>query len=172
MPILVVLQGLVDGYATTRRIKKLKRRRAITPLTMIVAQKPAQSLAATAPPLAAAVHIRGNSRMLPLPLVIPLRMEMVDVFAQRPPQRALAEEDHLGQELLLDRLTQRSAWAFRFGLRAGSARGSTRPDIRVARNYRVNFVSRSCRRYLESRSAPRSSMVAFRATCFIHASSG
>jgi hypothetical protein len=31
-------------------------------------------------------------------------------------------------------LTQRSAYAFRFGLRAGNASGSTRPDEMTARN--------------------------------------
>jgi hypothetical protein len=81
-----------------------------------------------------------------LPLMIPLGMEMVDIVAQCPPQRALAEEDDFGQALLLTDLTQRSAWAFRFGLRAGSASGSTRPDATMARNDRVNLVSRSCRR--------------------------
>jgi hypothetical protein len=35
--------------------------------------------------------------------VIPLGMEMVGITAQRPPQGALAEQDHLGQALLLDR---------------------------------------------------------------------
>jgi hypothetical protein len=33
--------------------------------------------------------------------VISLGMEMIDVFAQRPPQRALAEQDHLRQALFL-----------------------------------------------------------------------
>jgi hypothetical protein len=32
--------------------------------------------------------------------VIPLGKEMLDIFAQRPPQGALAEEDHLGQALV------------------------------------------------------------------------
>ena len=39
-------------------------------------------------------------------------------------------------------------------------------------NDRVNLVSRSCRRYRQSLGAPQSSAVAFRAICFIHASSG
>jgi hypothetical protein len=34
-------------------------------------------------------------------LMIPLRMEMLDIFAQRPPQGALTKEYHLGQALLL-----------------------------------------------------------------------
>jgi hypothetical protein len=35
--------------------------------------------------------------------MIPLGMEMVDIVAQRLPQRPLAEEDHLAQAFLLDR---------------------------------------------------------------------
>jgi hypothetical protein len=58
-----------------------------------------------------------------LALMIPLGMIMLDVFFQRPPQGALAQEDHLGQALLLR--TQRSAKAFKFGLPAGSVSGST-----------------------------------------------
>ena len=38
-----------------------------------------------------------------LPLMIPLGMVMHNILAQRPPQGALAEENHLGQALLLDR---------------------------------------------------------------------
>jgi hypothetical protein len=36
-------------------------------------------------------------------LVIPLSVEMFDVFAQGPPQGALTEENHLAQALLLHR---------------------------------------------------------------------
>ena len=70
---------------------------------MIVAQKPAQSLAAPHWTLAVAVRIPRKQQNIALPLVIPLDMEMLDIVAQRSPQRALAEEDHLGQALLLDR---------------------------------------------------------------------
>ena len=66
-------------------------------LAMIIAQKAAQSLAAPHGTLAAAVGIPGKQQNIPLPLVIPLNMEMLDIVAQRSPQRALAEEDHLGQ---------------------------------------------------------------------------
>src|ERR1700704_2790101 len=139
---------------------------------MIIAQEPTQSLAAPHWPLALPIRRPRKQQDVALPLMIPLGMEMVDIVAERPPQGALAEEDYLGQALLLDRPHP----AFRIGIQvrtgAGSASGSTRPDTMMARNDRVNFVSRSCRRYRQSRSAPRSSMVAFRATCFIHASSG
>ena len=84
---------------------------------MIVAQKPAQSLAAPHGPLAVAVRIPGKQQNIALPLVIPLDMEMLDIVAQRSPQRALAEEDHFGQALLLDRPDP----AFRVGIRVRTA---------------------------------------------------
>jgi len=68
---------------------------------MIVAQKPTQSLVAPHRPLAVAVRIPGKQQDVALPLVIPLGMEMLDILAQR--QGALAEENYLGQALLLDR---------------------------------------------------------------------
>ena len=67
---------------------------------MIIAQEPTQSLAAPHRPLAVAVRIPRKQQNIALPLVIPLGMEMLDIVAQRSPQRALAEEDHLGQALL------------------------------------------------------------------------
>jgi len=76
---------------------------------MIVAQKPTQSIAAPHRPLALPIGYPRKQQDIALPLVIPLGMEMLDIVAQRPPQGALAEEDYLGQALLLDRLTQRSA---------------------------------------------------------------
>jgi hypothetical protein len=79
---------------------------AVTPsgrLSLIIAQKPAQSLSAPHRSLAVAVRILGEQENVALPLVIPFSMEMVDIVAQRPPQGALAEQDHLRQALLLDR---------------------------------------------------------------------
>jgi hypothetical protein len=70
---------------------------------MIIAQKPTQSLAAPHRPLAVAVRVLRKQQDVTLPLMIPLGMEMVDIVAKRMPQRALAEENHLGQVLLLDR---------------------------------------------------------------------
>ena len=70
---------------------------------MIIAQKPVQSLVAPHRPLAVALRIPRKKQDVALPLVIPLSMEMVDIVAQRPAQGALAEEDYLGQALLLDR---------------------------------------------------------------------
>ena len=77
---------------------------------MIVAQQPAQSLLAPHWPLALPIRRPRKQQDVALPLMIPLGMEMVDIVAQCPPQRALAEENNLGQALLSfsDR-TQRSA---------------------------------------------------------------
>ena len=86
-------------------------------LSMIVAQEPTQSLAAAHRPLAAAVRVPRKQQDVALPLMIPLGMEMVDVFPQRPPQRALAEQDHLRQAFLLDRPHP----AFRVGIQVRAA---------------------------------------------------
>src|SRR5262245_4087446 len=72
-------------------------------LLMVIAQKSAQSLATLHWPFALpSRHPRKQQDVAPS-LVVPLGMEMVDILAQRPSQRPLAEQDHLGQALLLDR---------------------------------------------------------------------
>jgi hypothetical protein len=70
-------------------------------LLMIIAQKPTQSLAAPHWPLTLPIRRLRKQQDISPPLMIPLGMEMVDIVAQRPPQRALAEEDHLAQAFLL-----------------------------------------------------------------------
>jgi hypothetical protein len=62
---------------------------------MIIAQEPTQSLTAPHWSLALAICRPPKQKDVARPLVIPLGMEMVDIVAQRPPQRPLAEEDHL-----------------------------------------------------------------------------
>ena len=57
---------------------------------MIIAQEPAQSLAALHRPLALPIRRQRKQQDVALPLVIPLGVEMVDIVAQRPPQRPLA----------------------------------------------------------------------------------
>src|SRR5271166_6151559 len=68
---------------------------------VVITQEPTQSLAALHRPLATNVRIPREQQDIALPLMIPLGMEMLDVFAQRLPQGALPEENHLGQALLL-----------------------------------------------------------------------
>src|SRR5450631_4842881 len=70
---------------------------------MVITQEPTQSLAALHRPGAAEGCITGEQQDVVLPLMIALSMVMLDVFAQCAPQGALAEEDHLGQALLLHR---------------------------------------------------------------------
>ena len=85
---------------------------------MIIAQKPTQSLAAPHWPLALPIRHPRKQQDVALPLMIPLGMEMVEIVAQCPPQRALAEEDHFGQALLLDRPDP----ALRIGIQVRTAR--------------------------------------------------
>jgi hypothetical protein len=68
---------------------------------MIVAQETSQSLATPHQPLALPSR-RPEQQDVALPLVVPLGVEMGDVFAERQPERPLAEQDHPGQALLLD----------------------------------------------------------------------
>src|SRR5262249_6584285 len=100
---------------------------------MVIAQEPTQSLAALHGPLAVDVCIAREKQDVALPLVIPLGMEVFDIFAEGAPQGPLTEENHLGQALLLHR-------------RADSTSGSTPPDAMIARKDWVYLVSRSCRR--------------------------
>jgi hypothetical protein len=75
--------------------KNLTDRPASRSLLMIIAQKPTQSLVAPHWPLALPIVFSRKQQDIALPLMIPLGMEMVDIVAQRLPQRPLAEEDHL-----------------------------------------------------------------------------
>jgi hypothetical protein len=72
-------------------------------LSMVIAQEPAQLLTALHRPLALPIAFTGKQQDVTFLLVVPLGMEMVDIVAQRPPQRAFAEENHFGQALFLDR---------------------------------------------------------------------
>ena len=53
---------------------------------MVIAQEPTQSLAALHRPLAVDVCIAREKQDVALPLVIPLGMEVFDIFAQGAPQ--------------------------------------------------------------------------------------
>jgi hypothetical protein len=70
---------------------------------MVITQEPTQSLTALYRPGAVDACIAGEQQDVVLPLMIALSMVMLDVFAQGAPQGALAEEDYLGQALLLYR---------------------------------------------------------------------
>jgi hypothetical protein len=68
--------------------------------------------------------------------------------------------------------THLSAKAFRFGLRAGSKRVWTPPDLSVARKEAQNLLSRSCSAKRIARKLPSMSSTALRAICVIHCSVG
>ena len=70
---------------------------------MVIMQEPTQSLAALHWPLTTNFCVPREQQDIVLPLVISLSVEMLDIFDQRPSQRALTEENHLGQALLLHR---------------------------------------------------------------------
>src|SRR5262245_34046746 len=73
-------------------------------LLMVIAQEPTQSLPAlNRLRLAADIRITREQQDVTLALMIPLGMIMLDVFVQRPPEGALAQEDHLGQAFLFHR---------------------------------------------------------------------
>ena len=63
----------------------------------------AQSLAALNRTVTADVRTPWKQKDIAPPLVIAFGMVMLDIFAQRSPQRALAEQNHLGQTLLFYR---------------------------------------------------------------------
>ena len=65
--------------------------------------------------------MRENSRTLSFPLMIALSIAMLYVFAQGAPQGALAEEDYLGQALLLYRPDPALRIGIQVRLRAGPA---------------------------------------------------
>jgi hypothetical protein len=81
-----------------------------------------------------------------LPLMISLSMIMSNVFPHRLPQGSFTKQNDLDRHSSFTDLTQRSEKAFKFGLRAGNRSVFTWPDLMIARNDAVYFVSRSCRR--------------------------
>src|SRR5215470_12290556 len=105
---------------SARRFKKLIRGASRSRcLLMVITQEAAQPLAALNRPVAADVRAPREQQDIALPLVIPLAVVMLDIFAQRSPQRALAKEEDLAQALLLHRPHP----ALRIGIQVRAARG-------------------------------------------------
>jgi hypothetical protein len=100
---IVTIEGLgADGALHPVWSKNSSERPASSRrFAMVIAQEPTQSLAASHGSLTTNVRIPREQQGIALPLVISLSVEMLDIFAQRPPQRALAQENNLGQALLL-----------------------------------------------------------------------
>jgi hypothetical protein len=63
---------------------------------MVIAQEPAQSLAASNRTVAADVRTSREQQDIALPLMIPLGVVMLYIFANGPPQGTLAKQNHLG----------------------------------------------------------------------------
>ena len=115
-------------------------------LMIVITQEAAQSLAASNRTVTADLCTPRKQQDVVLPLMIAFGMVMLDVFAQRSPQRALAEQHHLGQALLFHGPDP----AFRMGIQVRAPgrqhQCSTRPEAMIARNDWVYLLSRSCSR--------------------------
>jgi hypothetical protein len=81
--------------------------RAITRLLMVIAQEPTQSLAAFHGALAENVSVAREQQDIALPLMIPLSMEIFEIFAEGALQGALTDENHLDRHSSFTDLTQR-----------------------------------------------------------------
>jgi len=64
--------------------------------TMVITQEPTQSLAALNRPRATNIRVPREQQNIALSLMIPLRMEVFGIFAQRVSQGALAKEYNFG----------------------------------------------------------------------------
>src|ERR1039458_3981770 len=67
---------------------------------MVITQEPTQPLATLHRLLTLRFRDPAEQQDVRLPLMIPLSMVMCNIFAQRPPQRALTKENELRQTLL------------------------------------------------------------------------
>ena len=85
---------------------------------MVITQEPAQPLATSNRSRVTNIRILWEQQDVALSLVIPLDMEMFDIFVQRSPQGALADQNDLGQALLLHRPDP----ALRIGIQVRAAR--------------------------------------------------
>lgn len=70
--------------------------------SMVIAQKPTQSLAAAYRLWSVHFHQAGEQQEVRLPLTISLCVVMRSIFAHRPPQAAVANQDYLRQALIFD----------------------------------------------------------------------
>ena len=70
---------------------------------MVITQEPTQPLAALHGAPRVHIPIPREEQNIALALVIALSMVVIDIFIDRPSQRTLAKEDHLGQALILHR---------------------------------------------------------------------
>ena len=88
-------------------------------------------------------NVRGKQEDVALSLMIPLSMKMIDEFAEGTSLRTFAQKDQFDRHYCFADSTQRSAYAFKLGLRAGRTIALIPPAARIVRNDAQNFVSRS-----------------------------
>src|ERR1700682_3099126 len=86
------------AYGQKIHLRRLARSRRFA---MVITQEPTQSFAALHGPLMTNVRIPRERQDIAPSLVVSPSVEMLDIFAERSPQRVLTEENHLGQALLL-----------------------------------------------------------------------
>src|SRR5262245_23875841 len=89
---------------------------------MIIAQQAAQPLAALNRSVAADVGTPGKQQDIALPLVIAFGMVMLDIYIQRPPQRALAEQPVAS--VMRTRPMSRRVWHVAAGCWKATGRGA------------------------------------------------
>jgi len=113
-------------------------------LLMVITQEPTQPLATLHRLIPTSFRNPTKQQNVGLSLMIPLGVVVLHVFAQRPPQRALAKENDLGQTLLL----HRSHPALRIGVLQSSQlhlfRGMGHRPSRL-RMYSIRFTGMNSR---------------------------
>jgi len=114
----------------------------------------------------------GSQRLVPEPLVRPLLVVVLQVFANRRRNDASPKNIIRFKHSDLIDSTKRSACALQFGARRGVKRTFTPTTWRMCRNSVVNFVSRSQITNRCARRNPSSGSVRFLATCAMKAPSG
>jgi len=117
------------------------------------------------------VH-RREEEEIAFALVVPFKMMMFDIRSQRSAQRSFSKENELGQAFFRTELTQRSAKAFRFGLRGGRANGRTPLESQDIQKRKGRTSYRSWRRYGWPQRSPVLSSVVLRAIWSIHSEVG
>src|SRR5450756_52 len=113
---------------------------------MVITQEPTQPFATLHRLLTTRFRDPTEQQDVGLPLMIPLGMVMRNIFAQRPPQGALAKENDLRQALVLHRPYPSLSIGIQVRTAGRQCERFDPPDSMIARKEMVYFVSRSCRR--------------------------
>ncbi len=126
-------------------LSHLYRRRRKSCGTTVVSKQAAEPLPADSLRTSGLRHtLSWEQKHISFPLMRPFGVKVRHELCKCALQRAFAEKDQLRQAFLFAERTQRSANAFRFGLRAGSFRGLTPAAVRIDSKEAQNLVSRSC----------------------------